>query len=1008
MPNLPVTSLLANLLLRRHRALLASVIFWGLAIGQVAGQEETQHSVRYLGLKEGLSSRDVKDIYQDKRGMVWIATTNGLNRYDGRRLTTYSNSEASQVRLPSSHIRNIAEDDAQNLLLCTNAGLIALDPSRRHLVSLRQLGFPDSVARQTNCRIDRLPGGKLLLLSGSVLYHYAHGRLTTWFRLPLECVPAINSIRYSIKDSTLYLQSNSLDIGLLTISGKPLKLMNHLIQYKWSFNGPKPAFFFKQSDGLLINLEDGMTLAWQNGFGIRLQNDRAAKRLIQKQAEQLSDIFQPWLVVQQYLGKLDEAILPGSMRGGFLRFWLKDEQGVYWLGTNIGVFMVAKAGKSAFRQFDFLKNISIRSIIQDEAGNLLIGTYSGLFKYDPDRGYRLKMPKIRTVLDIAPVGNNRYWMAMEGWNGLNIFDNTTNCLSASPAEAPALSFVFAFAQAGNNTIWMAPRIEQVYCLHIPDGRIIFQTPLKPYPLSLQNATVKTILTAKDGSIWIASEEGLYRLVPEKKGNWVQDMASIPPMLRKLKINALYEDRSGRLWIGTDGQGLAVLSPGSGKLQQYKAHDGLAHNIVYSILGSHRDSLLWAGTQNGLSCLSPGTGLFSNYHQKDGLADNEFNSGARGKDKEGCLYFGGINGITYFKPEELSFSHPPLKAFLSIEMPNTDREGASAEWFPLDNETLLIPASETYFEILFSSNAVFEADDVRYRYTISGLYDDWQYSDAANKLVLRNLSPGHCTLKVQAITSAGQWSAPFKVTLNKLPYAYQTWWFRALIAALVSGIMYGAYLLRVWQIQREYEIRNRIVHDLHDDLGSRLFAMRAMASKIAAPKTKASDLSTLLAQFEATNKNAYAAMRDFIWAFDPKSDGLKNLVDRMSDFAENTVRPLVPELKINDKTAAQKASFAPAVKHHALMVFQEILTNATKHTFSTSLAIDFLEKGNHLCIRILNRHDGLRNEHAPSEHKGKESIDARLKAIKGQLEWLEKDGVQEISICIPFLEKSGFA
>ncbi|MBP6811224.1 MAG: hypothetical protein KA138_06880, partial [Saprospiraceae bacterium] len=149
MPNLPVTSLLANLLLRRHRVLLAPVIFWGLAMGQVTGQEETQHSVRYLGLKEGLSSRDVTDIYQDDRGTIWIATANGLNRYDGREITTYSSSDASPVRLPSSHIRNIAEDDAQNLLLCTNAGLIALAPSRRRLLSLRQLGFPDSVSRQT-------------------------------------------------------------------------------------------------------------------------------------------------------------------------------------------------------------------------------------------------------------------------------------------------------------------------------------------------------------------------------------------------------------------------------------------------------------------------------------------------------------------------------------------------------------------------------------------------------------------------------------------------------------------------------------------------------------------------------------------------------------------------------------------------------------------------------------------------------------------------------------------
>ncbi len=984
---------------RRWGLLLGAMLFVSSIVGQTSGQIDARYRVRYLGLKEGLSSRDVKDVYQDHRGVFWIATANGLNRYDGRQIIIYSNLEGSTVRLPSSDIRSVAEDKAHNLLLCTDAGLVALDPSRRRLISVLPLGFPDSVAQQTNCMMERLPDGRLFLLFGSVVYSYNQGKLSVWFRLPEGYAPTIRSMCYSKKDSTLYLKTSSLDLGLLAIRNNRLESLNFLI-YKDGDTSNPPAVFNKQSYSILNCLGDSMTLFWNTAVGLRLQINHEKKQFERKGDETFSDVFLPWGAVQRYLSKMDESTLPHSMRGVNLRLSVKDNRGVYWLGTNIGVFMIRETRKSVFRQLDFLQNTSVRSILEDGAGNLLVGTYDGLFKYDPAGNHVHKMPDIKTVLDIMPVGRDSFWMSLERFNGLSLFDNKNNRLCPPPTLAPTISFAADFARS-DSAVWIAPALEQLYCLQVPDGRILQKSALLPYGQPRRETVVKALLQAKNGWLWLATEEGLYRVIPRPNRVVVPDTSSIPSMLRGLKINALYEDRKGQLWLGTDGEGLAVLTVDSGKLTWYTTNDGLAHNVVFSILGSHHDSLLWIGTQNGLSCLRPGRGVFNNYYQEDGLADNEFNTGARYQAKDGDLYFGGVNGITYFNPSKLNFSIPPIRASLTIDLPGKGRGNGPAEWFPAENETVEIPASETYLEIRFFSNEVFDAEKVKYRYIISGLYEDWQYSDAFSKLILRNLAPGPYKLRVQALTPAGRWGMPFRITINKLPHYYQTWAFRGFMAVLVIALLYGLYWLRIWQIHQEYNMRSRIVNDLHDDLGSRLYALRAMATKITSPQTEKADLNALLDQFNAISKNAYGAMRDFIWAFDPKNDRLPNLVDRMIDFAENTIRPLVKELNINENISSLEATIAPVAKHHALMIFQEVLTNAAKHTVSESLNIEFGENKHQLCIRIINRHEGQRDGNVSKEHIGRESMDARIQTIKGKLEWFEEANLQKISIWMPF-------
>jgi len=973
---------------------------FGLALLQLPAQQVDTYAVQYIGLKEGLSSRDIKDIFQDKRGIMWIATANGLNRYDGYDVKVYSNTQYNPIKLPSSRVWGVAEDDAQNLLICTDAGLVGLDPSRRHLVSAQELGFPDSIMRQANARIERLSQGKFLLQAGAVIYLCEKQQLKVWARLPTEYMRLVKNLCYSKKDSTLYVELSNTNHGLIAIQNGKIELLNFKI---YTPNDPIPSRpFERQHYSMLNNLGDSMTLIWRTSNSHSLLGiNRNLKRLDHNQQVFLADIFAPWKAVEDYLAREGDVPIPHSFRNVYLRSCIIDDQKRYWIKTDAGVFVVKKVPKSPFRQFDFLKGQSVRLVTQDSKGSLLIGTYKGLFKYNLKTGQLASRPNIKVILAMAPVDDSHYWMSLETYNGLRLFDNQDLSISTFHPSLPPMSFICDFA-ATDSAVWLATKIDHIYCLNLSDGRILDQAMLKPYTASLPSIGVKTMLRAKDASLWIASEGGLYRVVPDAKGSMIQDTASVPNALKSIKVNALYEDSKGQLWMGTDGQGLARLSPDTKKLQWYSSNDGLAHNVIYSILGSHHDSLLWVGTLNGLSCLNTSIGIFSNYYQEDGLADNEFNTGAAYESADGNLYFGGVNGITYFDPAQCNFSTPPVKAFINIEVLSAEEPGVEECWFPVNHATVIVPSPQAYLEIRFLASDVLSLDKIRYRYTISGLYDQWQHASAAtnNRLIVTHLAAGEYKVSVQAMSLGGAWSEPYYATIKVLPHFYQTWWFRTLAGICIIALLYGIYRFRIWQLQQEYKMRSQIVNDLHDDLGGRLYAMRAIASKIASPNTQSSSYANLVHQLDKITRNTYAVMRDFIWAFDPQSDRLEKLIDRMLDFTENTIRPLIPKLQITNNTHAKDTYIAPATKHHALMIYQELLINMAKHTLCDSLKISFSMQGQNLKVYILNQHNGLSKASSQHEQKGQGSIQLRLSAIKAQWQWQEQEGAQEVIITIP--------
>jgi signal transduction histidine kinase len=188
------------------------------------------------------------------------------------------------------------------------------------------------------------------------------------------------------------------------------------------------------------------------------------------------------------------------------------------------------------------------------------------------------------------------------------------------------------------------------------------------------------------------------------------------------------------------------------------------------------------------------------------------------------------------------------------------------------------------------------------------------------------------------------------------------------------------------------------------LGSRIYLLRTLSNQIANPLSSDKDKQQQLSKFEEISQDAFKSIRDFIWAFDPKQDQLNLLFDRLEDFAENYVSPLVPALDITRDDVPATHQIGPRVKYHLINVYQELLTNMVKHTRVQHLQIDFRLNGRHLHIDIRNRHAGILTDGTlPIEtlKAGQESIALRLKEVDATIKWHNSDEhTQEVRLEVP--------
>ncbi len=533
-----------------------------------------------------------------------------------------------------------------------------------------------------------------------------------------------------------------------------------------------------------------------------------------------------------------------------------------------------------------------------------------------------------TAWDMLQLDASHFLLCYESTSGLGLFQlhgKTLTCLKIFPFHQ-----VFDMARIGD-TVWLVNNHAEILGFNLQNHQVVQKIQVPDYSTNLSAEVLKSIVVDQHKNLWIGGTGGLFYFQRTPGGLYQKSKLELPEHLKSTSIHQLYLDRYGSLWIATASEGLIQYIPASEQIRQYQIMDGLPNQIIYSIQGSSDDQLIWLGTQKGLSCFKVNTKQFFNFFEANGLPGNEFNTSAHLLAKNGLLYMGGTRGVAYLNPEELSLHRQKIKPYVELSL-NKLKTKQSTTFYPLAHSLVYVSQSVTYAEIRFFSNDILGAESAYFRYKIGVQDQHWRYAKPGEKILLNVFKAGKYDLLV-SIQNNGTWSDAYRVTLKIATNWYQSWWFYSSISLLFILGLYLLYRLRITQLKKEYLLRKQIAEDLHDDLGTRIYALKSLSFQITRAEMRQQEYQELLSNFDNLSKETLLVIRNFIWAFDPKNDQLNDLIQKMEGFVHSTIKPISKEIKIVTYPTFSSLKMKPRVKYHGLRAFQELLTNMVKHTHS---------------------------------------------------------------------------
>ncbi|MEO5097783.1 two-component regulator propeller domain-containing protein, partial [Bacteroides thetaiotaomicron] len=570
---------------------------------------------------------------------------------------------------------------------------------------------------------------------------------------------------------------------------------------------------------------------------------------------------------------------PKSISSNYIRSLAMDSQNRLWIGT-FNDLNIYHEGTDSFASYSSnpvengsLSQRSVRSIFMDSQGGMWLGTYfGGLNYYHPIRN-RFKnirnIPYKNSLSDnvvscIVEDKDKNLWIGTND-GGLNLYnpitqrftsytlqeDESARGIGSNNIKAVYVdekkSLVYIGTHAGGLSILHRNSgqvenfnqrnsqlvNENVYAI-LPDGEgnLWLGTLSALVRFNPEQQSFTTIEKEKDGTpvvskqittlfrdshkrLWIGGEEGLS--VFKQEGLDIQKASILPVSnVTKLFTNCIYEASNGVIWVGTR-EGFYCFNEKDKQIKRYNTTNGLPNNVVYGIL---EDSFgrLWLSTNRGISCFNPETEKFRNFTESDGLQSNQFNTASYCRTSVGQMYFGGINGITTFRPELLLDNPytPPvvitkLQLFNKVVRPD-DETGILTKNIS-ETKSITLKSWQTAFSIEFVVSNYISGQHNTFAYKLEGYDKEWYYLTDSRTVSYSNLPQGTYQFLVKAANSDGKWNPiPTALEIIVLPIWYKTWWalliFFATFAGFITFVFRFFWMRKSMEAQLEIERRDK--------------------------------------------------------------------------------------------------------------------------------------------------------------------------------------------------------
>jgi PAS domain S-box-containing protein len=846
--------------------------------GAIAWPDAAVHPARFIhiGTDEGLSALDVRSIAQDQQGFMWFGTSAaGLNRYDGRETRVYRHDARDPGSVSHNYIWSLFVDHRGVLWVGTAGGLDRYDRDRDAFDHFRHdpadaASLPNNIAI---CLYEDAGGDLWVGTRGGLSrFDRASGRFDNYRRAEGGIAsPEVNSIRCILEDTTTGLLWLGTSAGLCAFDRRT---GNFATYYRDPLGTASPTNGF---NALMRDAAGTFWFAADEGVGSFLPKITAVDR---------PDIVAPLATLQVIR---HDAANPASLSDNYIRHAILDGHGRIWAGAQNGLNIIdPKTGKIDLYHYelgnpDSLGDSFVNRVFEDRTGTIWVGTVSGGVGRlrDQNKPFVTYRPPVASVSSTAPLAVNglcfdaagRMWLATQG--GVHVFDgrewvhhvndpqnpdtissdrvtavaaDTAGGIWAStfnqglnrfeagrfhryPPQSYAITaFGAEFATTSNQInallpdrtggLWIGARLSGID--YWRDGKFTHFPPVAidetRYPTD--NALLGT-LTA-DGALWYPTESrGLVRFDPAKRefNVYLVDPADPESEVNRY-LTMVWDDGAGSLWLCA-ASGLYRFDLAARRfVRRYTQADGLPVDAVVSIIGDGAGRL-WIGTINGLSRFDPATGVFRNYSHADGIAGDFFTNRGAVRGPDGRIFFAGIGGVTAFHPEQIHDNPQPPPVVLTrlALFDKTVRPGDGTG--VLDRaihtaDTIRLRADQRVFSVGFAALDYAAPSKNRFAFKMEGFDRDWrECQEGVQEAFYTNIPPGEYTFRVRAANADGVWNrAGAAIRVVVAPAWFETWEFRAAgLAALVAAIWLGfRYRFRRMEAIRASEERFRALYD----------------------------------------------------------------------------------------------------------------------------------------------------------------------------------------------------
>ncbi|WP_175404079.1 two-component regulator propeller domain-containing protein [Mucilaginibacter sp. PPCGB 2223] len=906
-----------------------------------------KYNFTHYDIEGGLIQSQINTLSQDASHRLWIGTLGGACRFDGKEFTAFSKENG----LPNNFVYTVLCDRENRVWFGTHMGLACLCNKK-----LINYPIPSNVKHSWVTSIVEDGAGNIWLMMQGKLFKVT-GRT-------LQYMPIPNTDEFSIN----YIAVNRSGILCAAVFQKGIYCLN------------------------------GNT--WANVIPLSGEYKDLAIRWILFDRLDHNKIYfiannKLYVCSGTTVSAYPNSTLQTTNAG--LLCVAQDALGSLWIGSSSGVYRIKNNQLILFTSKNGFTDTAIPNIYCDNDNNLWLATWGdGIYKYEGNTYLLFDQSQgvgsAQTIMGISRDKKNNIWLATDG-NGVMTYDGKQFKNIELPTTNLNAKKVQCIYTDNANNIWLGSALGGVWKF---DGHSFIMIP------GTQDRVANAITRDNEGTLWMASPYGCYYysnnsmthvdnfnvftaslLTLGKDSVLVGTQSGIRLIVNKklvtgFKLNELESSNilcmikyHNKIMVGTGDWGLFVWDPQTKKIKNYNVNDGFNSNAIYN-MAADKHGIIWAGTGRGINRIIPVANgsdfsIRGSGSSKEIIAEANENSILYFDDK---IWMGTTKGLVVYNTETMHMhTSSPHILIQSVNLFTADHVKSMA-----DTSEALIPYNQNHLSISFLGVYLKNPHDVSYQYKLIGHDDNFCAPVKNTQVDYPSLPPGKYTFQVRALTSSGlQSTNTAQFVFEIIPPFYQTWTFRLLfvISLVLLGIGMQTYMHKrrlrsikiMERIKREekQKIRQQTAEDFHDDLGNKLTRITVLSDILTAKlDTGATEQKKLVGQIKQNAEALYNGTKDILWALDPKSDNLYEILTHIRLFGIEFFHDTSIVFEVDEiDVAFSRIKLPLEYCRNMTMIFKELLNNILKHAGATHVHLTISDiKNNEMNILLTDNGKGF--------------------------------------------------